>query len=96
MSGTLVSTYLDGINSSISLPIDNIFFTYDTHKKPDGHYYVTDSCKYNSYQGITGHMIQNDVELVVDNNPRSNEKYAPEVDNCGGSATAKNIIFGKK
>ena len=39
-------------------------------------------------------MIQNDIDMVLDNNPRLNEKYAPEIDNCGGSATAKNILFG--
>ena len=39
-------------------------------------------------------MIQNDINMVVDNNPRLNNKYAPEIDNCGGSAAAKNIIFG--
>ena len=38
--------------------------------------------------------MQNDIDIIIDNNPRINNKYAPEIDNCGGSATAKNIIFG--
>jgi len=73
---------------------DDTFFMYDTHKRQDGAYFITEPCKLNAKQGLSGQMIRNDLKIFSDNNPRINARYAPEIDNCVGAPFAKNLMIG--
>jgi len=74
---------------------DDVMFTFDIQKRPDGRYYTNEPLKYPARLGISGQCISQNIELVSLNEPRKSRHFQPEVDNSSGSGNVKNIIIGK-
>ena len=69
--------------------------SYDTQKSSEGKFYSSHPLKYPLKMGLSGHLFENDIEMVALNDPRNNGSFQPEIDNKSNSPAVKNIIIGK-